>query len=243
MIESAKSVKAVPLVPGEEPPLVDPEWFNTLRDLRTEWLAEEYWEQQEQLLKQRSEIYFVQGMEATGGELLDLFDDLGLDVRDTFDIYETGALDKIKFRVNKGKLAEVTDTVREKLRGKINSAISEGWDVDQTTDEIRSVYNQARNRATAIARTEMGGAINDSRVEGFKAVGVKKHSWLSARDGTVREPDKHSPFSHSAPEVQGPIEIGELFETGGAGLTWPNAIDGEAGNVINCRCTILPEIE
>jgi len=207
----------------------DFEWMQTLRDVKDEMLEERYWLDQEQALKAMSQKYFIMGMEFTGGQLVELFKDLGMDVSESFSVYQTGALEKLTYRVNQGNLAKITDTVRSALSDRIGIGISEGQSVDEIATSIRDVYNVAQNRAETIARTEMGGVINETRVEGFKEVGFERHSWLSARDDSVRE----------LHQIDGEIvKIDEYFSNG---LRYPNDIDGAAENVIRCRCTVLPE--
>ena len=206
-----------------------------LEFIQGELFEESYWLAQEQQLKDISTKYFIMGIEMTGRELETLFKDLGVSVAESFNIYETGAYNKLLDRVNKGALSEITETVRKDLRDKIGQALTEGLSERQTAELVRGVYNKAGNRAATIARTELGGIINDSRFEGFVAVGFKYHSWLSARDGTVRHPPK-SDFDHTNDgEI---VKLGDRFSNG---LRYPNDIDGDAGNVINCRCITLPE--
>ena len=206
--------------------------MKAIQDLEGEMLDPEYWDGQLEQLKKISNKYFVLAMQASGADLLALFQDLGLNVTPDWSIYDTGAVGRFKNRMNQGKLAEITETMREQLRGTIREGIEGGWTEQEMADSIRDHYNIAQNRAQTIARTELGGVINDSRTEGFKDVGFHKHSWLSARDGSVRT----DPFNHA---IDGEtVEIGETFSNG---LRWPNDPQGEAGNIINCRCITLPE--
>ena len=202
-------------------------------DSLSEFFDDDYWKAQESALQNFSIESFIQAMEATGAQLAGLFSDLG--VSSTFDIYDTRAIELLETRVNKGSLANVSNTMRGQLRDQIQAGIEGGFTEDQMADGIRSVYNRASSRAATIARTEIGGVINDSRMESFKEVGYKKHSWLSAQDGSVRQPPEDE-FDHS---IDGEIAvIGEKFSNG---LRYPNDPEGDAGNVINCRCLTLPE--
>ena len=202
------------------------------RDLEAEMLEAEYWEEQTEQLKKISNRAFVLAMEATGADLAALFSDLRISIPTAWDIHDTNAVFKLRERVNQGKLREITDTMREQLRGTIQEGIEAGWTEAEMANSIRDRYNIAQNRAQAIARTELGGVVNDSRVEGFKDVGFRKHSWLSARDGSVRI----DPYNHA---IDGEtVDIGDTFSNG---LRWPNDIQGEPGNCINCRCLSLPE--
>ncbi len=208
------------------------DWFELLREVQGDLLEDAYWLEQESLLKEMSRTYLIAGAEFTGQQLIGLFEDLGISVGADFTIYETGAIDMVMNRVNKGNLASITDTVRLDVQGKIQDAIMNGYDVNETAEQIRSVYNVAQNRAPTIARTEMAGAINDSRHAGFIEVGIKRTSWLSARNAEVRP-------SHQAVDGE-TIEIGGTFSNG---LKYPNDPNGPADEIINCRCVALPEVE
>ena len=207
----------------------------TLELIQGELFEDSYWLTEERKLKDLAEKHFILGMEFTNIQLQELFKDLGLDIAESFNIFETGALTKLKDRVNKGNLSLITDTVKNDLRDKIGQAIKEGLSERQTADLVRGVYNKAGNRAATIARTELGGVINDSRFEGIKSVGFEYHSWLSARDGHVRHPPE-SEYDHTYDGEK--VKIGEKFY---CGLIYPNDPNGEPGNVINCRCITLPE--
>jgi HK97 family phage portal protein len=169
------------------------------------------------------------GVDLTGKELLSTFGDLGLDVGIGWDIWDTRAKDLLEYRVN--KVSQIDDTIRAGIREKVGLAIEHGWTNDETSDVLRDTFNIAQNRAPTIARTELSGAINDSRVEGFKEVGISRHEWLSSKDELVR--DGHA--------IDGEVQIiGQTFSNG---LRYPHDPAGDAGNVINCRCITLPVFE
>lgn len=230
IVEESKTDKAL-----------DRETYDRIFDdiLNTEW-----WEQQrgelKEIIARNGELAVV----ATGQQLSALFEDLGIiEFGKSFDIYNTRAIELLANRVNRGSLSKITDNVREKIKKALRTGISEGMSEKQIAEQIRSVYTGVQANSATIARTELGGVMNDSRIESFKELGIKKHSWLSARDGKVRTPDENNIFDHVSPESQGPIEVGAKFNTGGAGLKYPNDPEGEAGNVINCRCLTIPEVE
>jgi len=169
------------------------------------------------------------GVDLTGKELLSTFGDLGLDVGVSWDIWDTRAKELLEYRVT--KVSQVDDTIRAGIREKLGGAIEGGWTIDETADVLRDTFNIAQNRAPTIARTELSGAINDSRIAGFKDVGITRHEWVSSKDEAVR----------SAHRIDGEIQvIGETFSNG---LRYPNDPAGDAENVINCRCLTLPVFE
>ena len=196
-------------------------------ELEEELLNDHYWGEQAGSIRDISQKYFILGLELTGDDLLKLFNDLGLAVVTSFDIHDTGAVAKLNDRLD--KVSDITETIRGQMRGTVKDAIEGGWTEAELSGAIRDKYNIAQNRADTIARTELGGVINDSRTEGFTSVGFKQHSWLSARDGSVRP-------THT---IDGEtVEIGKRFSNG---LLYPNDPGGAADEVCNCRCITLPE--
>jgi SPP1 gp7 family putative phage head morphogenesis protein len=96
-------------------------------------------------------------------------------------------------------------------------------------DRLSRVFANKEGRALTIARTEVGKAVSDARIRQMLEAGVTKIQWLSWRDEAVRD-------SHR--ELDGQIRaIGQEFK---ARLRWPRDQEGEAAEVINCRCQPLP---
>lgn len=194
-------------------------------------MDEPMWDSYDKDLKAITKANLSLGVDLTGKELLSTFADLGLDVGISWDIWDTRAKDLLEYRV--GKVGQVDDTIRAGIRETVGGAIEGGWTIDETADALRDKYNIAQNRAPTIARTELSGAINDSRIEGFLSVGIKRHEWVSSKDDLVRE-------SHQYPTDGDIVEIGQQFANG---LRYPHDPAGDPGEVINCRCITLPIFE
>lgn len=128
------------------------------------------------------------------------------------------ARDRIMFEIDKGIKSNLT--VQELAKN-----LKEGiWEVSQ----IRI------NNSSTIARTEIGTISSDVRFTAFKKAGVEKHEWISAGDELVRK----EPYDHS---IDGEIvDVGKMFSNG---LLHPLDQNGDAGNVINCRCVSLAVME
>jgi uncharacterized protein with gpF-like domain len=89
-----------------------------------------------------------------------------------------------------------------------------------------------KSNARTIARTETHSAYEEGRWESVKEAQPTHKMWLSSRDGKVRSFAAGDEFNHA---IDGEIvPIDELFSNG---LMYPLEPNGEAGNVINCRCT------
>jgi uncharacterized protein with gpF-like domain len=58
--------------------------------------------------------------------------------------------------------------------------------------------------------------------------------WLSQRDDRVRD-------SHAAADGQ-VVEVNEAFVVGGCLMRWPldGELCGDPGEIINCRCVMVP---
>ena len=137
------------------------------------------------------------------------------------------------------KITSINETAREVvlrgLRKTLDEAIREGWTEQQRTDAINEVIRGQmkinKNNARTIARTETHGAYEEGRFEGIKSTDPVGKMWLSSRDGKVR------------PEHQIDGETVKFDESFSNGLDHPLDPNGDAGNVINCRCTWIPIYE
>lgn len=200
-------------------------------------MDEPMWESYNKELEAITRANLTLAVDLTGKELLSLFADLGLGVGTSWDIWDTRAKDLLEYRCH--KIGQVDETIQKAIREKLGYAIENGWSVDEAAESIRDVANIAQNRAPTIARTEIAGAINDSRVSAFVEEGFTKHQWYTANDERVRGMDPGDQYNHvTSNEVTRPI--GGTFP---CGLTWPHDPAGDPGNVINCRCDTMPVFE
>ena len=131
--------------------------------------------------------------------------------------------------------AEVRDTLMKRLAqptsiGTLQSDLQAVLpDLD---DDMRRVFGNKETRALTIARTETTKAYNTAQAEGYKANDIERIQWLSSNDAATRP-------SHL--ELDGEVrEIGQPFKPN---LRWPGDPEGEAGEVINCRCTTAPVVD
>jgi len=78
-------------------------------------------------------------------------------------------------------------------------------------------------------------SVNYGQKETYASEGIEKLEWLSTVDNDTR-PDHL--------ECNGQIRgIDEPFDVGGESMQYPGDPAGGAGNVCNCRCTVLPVIK
>lgn len=142
------------------------------------------------------------------------------------------------------KAKEINDTTRAELREKLAAEVSEGVQSGESMSKIAGriraatdgVYeNMSANRATVIARTETASSVNAGQFETYKGEGVKQKEWLATSDDRTRD-------AHAEADGQ-VVGIDEPFIVDGEELQYPLDPNGSAGNVIECRCTVLPVIE
>lgn len=134
-------------------------------------------------------------------------------------------------------LRGVTERTHEALRAALEQALNapDGVPpVEEIADRLRQVYRGlSEHRARTIARTETARAFNDGTFLSMQAAGIDEVEWLSARDEAVRT----NPFNHAIDGER--RRLGLPFSNG---LRYPHAPEGSPGNVINCRCVLLPVV-
>lgn len=132
------------------------------------------------------------------------------------------------------KFADVINQhTEEALRAELTEAIQLGETIDEVSDRIARVFDIARgSRTKMIARTEVISAANEGAYAAYDQSGVVSEvEWVSSRDSLVRE--EH--------QIDG--EVAPLNAKFSNGLKYPGDPEGEASNVINCRCTTAAVIK
>ncbi len=135
-------------------------------------------------------------------------------------------------KIRTDKITGINDTVRRQIFDSIKEGTAQGETIAQIGDRIRTIYNMASARSLMIARTETVGAVNGGSEIYYKSEGVQKKEWLTARDEHVR--DEHKVLDRQI------VAVNSSFSNG---LDYPGDQKGDAGQTINCRCTLLPVLE
>ncbi len=138
------------------------------------------------------------------------------------------------FLEERGNLIEsVPETVAAKINDKVIALMDQGTSPEDIGKVLRGDFNELSDyQARLIARQEVGSALNGGRFEQMQEEELEAREWMSSRDGNVRE-------SHEA--VDG--EVVEGFEEKYSnGLLYPQDPNGDASEVINCRCIEMPSI-
>lgn len=124
----------------------------------------------------------------------------------------------------------INDTTKQSLRSTLREGIEAGESIPKLKERIQSVYDIASSaRAENIARTETHSASAVGNFDTFQAGGVQKKQWLTTIDG--RERSWHADLSGEV------VPINEPFSNG---LMYPGDPSGDAAEVCNCRCVLLP---
>lgn len=128
------------------------------------------------------------------------------------------------------KVVEINDTIRSGLRDALKEGVTENLTMSELQESIFSVMQDSRARSLRIARTETTSAANGTEYVAHNIAGIKTHLWVASLDEATRD-------SHIACMKQGPIAVGKSFENG---CRFPGDPKGDAGEVVNCRCTLVP---
>lgn len=133
-------------------------------------------------------------------------------------------------------LSQINDTTFAGMESVLAEVIAqratEEWSIQELStklkDATRDKYTSRLKNSKTIARTENGVVSGGVRQSMFKNAGIKKIEWLTAHDSDVRK-------SHERLDTK-VIKLGEKFANG---LRYPCDPEGEADEVINCRCVPL----
>jgi len=154
------------------------------------------------------------------------------------------AIDVLRERAEAHFSEDIVKNAVEDYRGKLEHAMEEGWGIDKAAAEIRQHRDQVEDyRAQRIARTETNAAQNRAKHEMMVINDVDYEQWWTAEDDRVRGLDEDDEFDHVAMHGQ-IVRVMESFvhPTQHWEIPQPGDYYGDAGNVINCRCTVVPYI-
>ena len=143
-------------------------------------------------------------------------------------------LDIIEKQVIRSEL--VTINTQDDLIGLLIDMVQENATQNEMQIAMRRKFKGYRSfRVDRITNTVVVGAFEAGTLLSWKEAGITKKGWLSTQDGRVRE-------THDAANGQ-EVDISDVFTVGTAALKHPGDPDGPVGEVVNCRCTMIPIIE
>lgn len=130
----------------------------------------------------------------------------------------------------------VNDTTRDAIAEAVYKGAEAGDSIDEIGDRLNGVFDDAEGyRSDTIAASEAVSANNEAGLLAATELGdlVTGKTWYSAQDDQVRP-------THQ--DVDGTtIPLDEAFYVGGSQLMFPGDPEGDASEVVNCRCTLLFE--
>jgi len=133
-------------------------------------------------------------------------------------------------------------SVHQSLIDAIIKVISDGYEqnlsVAEITRNLQNRFGWFKAQALRIARTETTTATNlATTLAAENSEYQLQKTWISAQDNRTRRPPK-SPFDHL--DMNGvTVDAERPFFVGGEELEYPGAPNGQAGNIINCRCKVV----
>jgi len=160
---------------------------------------------------------------------------------------ENGSALKKALKDRMNVLANVNTTTNKAISTRVNAVMKQAIEEDLSITDIsqllksniRTLFNNPA-RANTIARTESAAIHSIARQDILKSAEVEEVEWVTAGDERVRGVGTDT-FSHI--ELDGQvIKIGEVFNNG-EDISYPHDPNASAGNVINCRCIVVPIIK
>lgn len=144
----------------------------------------------------------------------------------------------------KNRLVGIPESIFEEINKATQTAITNGENPNEAQKTVQKILEDTnsqiwKNRAKTIAQTEAVGAYNAATLQAAKLREIYlqqtiKKQWLCTLDGRTRP-------SHTEADGQ-TVDLDQPFNIGGHQLQHPGDPKGNAGQVINCRCTML-EVE
>lgn len=135
-------------------------------------------------------------------------------------------------RVNQ-KTVTVPQTLHDELAKELSEGLRLNESVDQIAARVAKFFDNTNDyRAQRIARTVSNYGVNEGNRLAALEAGFTMKSWLSMRDANVRD-------THQTVDGQ-KVKVTEKFTlSDGDMLDVPGDPNGQPGNTISCRCTVL----
>lgn len=136
------------------------------------------------------------------------------------------------------KTKGIADTTIDQLAETIREGVKEGDNLDQLTNRVSTYFKDAKqSRTKMIAQTMTTSSFEGGQLVSFKQAGAIAKSWLSQRDGNVREDHENADVN------QNEISLNKPFIVGGEELMHPGDPSASPKQTIWCRCSMLPVME
>ena len=129
----------------------------------------------------------------------------------------------------------VNDTTERELVEMLTRMIEENATQQEMQRAMREKFEGYRSyRVDRITNTVVVGAFEAGTLMSWQEAGIESKGWLDGKDARVRP-------THVAARGQ-IVPLEAPFEVGGASLMHPGDPNGPVGEIINCRCTMVPVV-
>ena len=129
-----------------------------------------------------------------------------------------------------------TQQICDDVNDAIQTAYKNGESVDGAIGRIDNILGGNKGRAETIARTELSGLMNETSYKQMELSGVvSKKKWYSIGDNRTR--DSHRSLNGKT------IAFADKFNVNGVSADGPHATNLPAGEVVNCRCRLIPVVD
>jgi phage portal protein BeeE len=159
----------------------------------------------------------------------------GKDQPDPFSINDPAAVEAMRSR--EIKVTNIDDTLRRRLTAQLTEGLANGDTTAEIAERVRREFNFSGARSKTIARTEIGGAVENARSLGRDQAKVPSKSWLWSRRETGR------PWHMEAEQItlDKPIPNSHDFilPQTGASTPYPRGPGLTAADAVNCGCTAI----
>ena len=133
-------------------------------------------------------------------------------------------------RIAEGKIKKWT---KAQIQSNCLQGILQGESIPEIAERISNITKQEATSTIRYARTMTTGAENAGRTDSYKRaekMGIEmEQQWLATLDERTRESHRKMDGEHKP--------VGELFSNG---CRFPGDPKGPAGEIWNCRCTLIP---
>jgi HK97 family phage portal protein len=125
---------------------------------------------------------------------------------------------------------KVNETTAKELEKKVSLWLSESGTVNELVDKVKEVYVDIETwRAETIVNTEVASIMQEAKIDSYQQIGIKTKIWVWSPGikGGVR--DDHLNLDGEERPMNVPFTNG---------LMYPHDPSADAGEVINCECTV-----
>lgn len=133
------------------------------------------------------------------------------------------------------RLQSVGNELWDDVRAQLVEGVTRGESVTQLAARIQSTAGFTEGRARRIARTELVAASNaGTHTQVLMIVPTAVKEWVATNDGRTRH-------THALADGQR-VQVDRTFHVGASLLRFPGDPGGAAGEVVNCRCTLVYDV-